>query len=277
MARVLFVVWKLGDGGAERQLVNLAKGLDQAGHEVVIAVWNAGGAYERELEGSGIRYEVVALPSWPRLPRLIRGLREIAERLRPHVIHGYMESGNFLATLLRSPESGCRIVWGVRASELERTSYDLNGRILYWLNRPLSRLADLVIANSKAGADYVIARNYPHERVAVVHNGIDTGRFRHDPQSGAQLRASWGMSPDERVIGLAARLDPMKDHRNFLAAASSARSGLRRWVCGCAGTATRRICRRSTARSTWRPPLRATLKVFPTRWRRRCPAGFPAW
>lgn len=38
--------------------------------------------------------------------------------------------------------------------------------------------------------------------------------------AGAGLRGAWGVSPQQRLIGLVARLDPLKDHATFLEAAA---------------------------------------------------------
>jgi glycosyltransferase involved in cell wall biosynthesis len=54
-----------------------------------------------------------------------------------------------------------------------------------------------------------------------VPNGIDLQAFRADRRSGLGLRRQWGVARDERLIGLVARLDPMKDHGTFLAAISA--------------------------------------------------------
>lgn len=219
MARILFVIWKLGGGGAERQVVNLAKGLDRVGHEVAIAAWWPGGSYENEIEGTSIRFEMLRKPRFLGTLGLIRSARALAARFRPHVIHGYLETGNFLAAFMRSPEPASRVVWGVRTSALDLSKYDRDATLLYQINRGLSWCADLVIANSRSAAEHAASQHYPRNRLRVVYNGIDTGYFRHDAKARARMRAQWGVGPGERVIGLAARLDPVKGHETFIAAA----------------------------------------------------------
>jgi glycosyltransferase involved in cell wall biosynthesis len=97
----------------------------------------------------------------------------------------------------------------------------------------LSRFADLIICNSQAGCTYQTHRGYFSERMVVVPNGIDVQRFRPDAHARAELRAEWGIGARVALIGLVARLDPMKDHPNFLrAAARLAASGPQvRFVC----------------------------------------------
>jgi glycosyltransferase involved in cell wall biosynthesis len=60
----------------------------------------------------------------------------------------------------------------------------------------------------------------PIARIVVVPNGIDAGKFTPDRQARSELRKQWKIDESCFVIGLVARLDPMKDHANFLNAAS---------------------------------------------------------
>jgi glycosyltransferase involved in cell wall biosynthesis len=56
--------------------------------------------------------------------------------------------------------------------------------------------------------------------MVVIPNGIDTERFFFDPISRVQLRSEWGVTNEEKLIGLVGRLDPVKDHQTFLEAAA---------------------------------------------------------
>jgi glycosyltransferase involved in cell wall biosynthesis len=114
-----------------------------------------------------------------------------------------------------------RLVWGVRSSFLDFAHYDLFTRLVYRVEALLSRFPDLVIANSRAGADSRISKGFPREKVRVVWNGIDCNRFAPDHSAGEQMRRRWGVRDDRLVIGMVGRLDPMKDHFTFLRAAKT--------------------------------------------------------
>jgi glycosyltransferase involved in cell wall biosynthesis len=73
----------------------------------------------------------------------------------------------------------------------------------------------------------------------VIPNGIDTQRFRPDPEARRRVRSEWGIQDHEQVIGIVGWLRPMKDHPTFLQAASllaQERNHLR-FVCVGAGPA----------------------------------------
>lgn len=217
---ILFLTRSLDRGGAERQLVVLAKGLASRGHAVSVTVFFGGGVFEYELAGAGVR--VINLGKqgrWDILPFLNR-LVGLLRKERPMVIHSYLGVPNILAAVLKPLLPATRIVWGVRASNVDLSRYDWLSRLAYTLERRLARFADRIIANSDAGKCHAVANGFPEGKMVVIPNGIDTEYFRFDPEGRRQVRLAWGVGEDEILVGLAARLDPMKDHPVFLEAAS---------------------------------------------------------
>ena len=217
---VLFLARSLDRGGAERQLVVLAKGLACRGHAVSVTVFFGGGVFESELAGAGVR--VINLGKrgrWDILPFLSR-LLGLLRKERPVVIHSYLGVPNILAVVLKPLLPGSRIVWGVRASNVDLSRYDWLSRLAYILERRLARFADRIISNSDAGKCHAVANGFPKGKMVVIPNGIDTEYFRFNPEGRRQVRLAWGVGEDEILVGITARLDPMKDHPVFLEAAS---------------------------------------------------------
>jgi glycosyltransferase involved in cell wall biosynthesis len=220
MARIVFFIRKLLGGGAERQLILVSQELVRLGHDVTIVAWRPGAPYEGELNGSGIHYLVVEKRGLAYLPKFSHQIISMARHIRPDVVHGYMDPGNFIAALLRPFLPRCRIVWGIRGSALVLPRNDFGGRLLSYLNRVMSHFAHIIICNSNEGATHIARCGYPVKRIRVIANGIDVERFQPQPERGALLRARWGVKAGEKIIGLAARLDPMKDYETFVKAAT---------------------------------------------------------
>lgn len=218
--KICFLVRSLYIGGAERQLVVLSKGLLQRGHDVVVVVFYSGGPLEKELEEAGVRIRSLHKRGrWDLLSFLFRLSRVVREE-SPDILHGYLPDSNNIGMILKPFFPKVRIVWGVRCSRMESKQYDWAAVLSFELSCWLSRFADAIIANSYVGREYHVAMGYPAEKTIVIHNGIDTERFHRDSGARARVRSEWGIGEDEMLIGLVARLDPMKDHQNFLNAAA---------------------------------------------------------
>jgi glycosyltransferase involved in cell wall biosynthesis len=218
--KVIFLTRGLNYGGAETQLVALAKGLHQLGHSVQVVVFYSDGPLEKSLLESGVSVQSLGKRGrWDVLGFLFRLIQAIRKQ-KPDVLHGYLVVPNILTILLKIVSPCSRMVWGVRASNMDLDRYDWLARVLYRLECALSLFADLIIVNSYAGLDHAVAQGFPMRRMLVIPNGIDTERFRPDAKEGRQVRKEWGLGDDLKAIGLVGRLDPMKDHPTFIRAAA---------------------------------------------------------
>jgi glycosyltransferase involved in cell wall biosynthesis len=218
--KIQFLIRSLDYGGAERQLVEIAKGLQGRGHTVLVTTYYADGPLEKDLHAAGVPVETVHKSGrWDTLPFFVQ-LAIQMKRERPDVLHGYLPVPNLLVTICKPLLPRTLIVWGIRASNVDMSLYDRLSRMVFRAERLFSRFADLIIVNSNAGRDYYRMHGLPGDKMLVVPNGIDTERFKPDLPAGERLRAEWGVKTGEKLIGLVGRLDPMKDHPTFLKAAA---------------------------------------------------------
>jgi glycosyltransferase involved in cell wall biosynthesis len=233
--RIALLTRSLELGGAERQLCLLARGLKARGHEVAVVSFYPGGPLTAMLDEAGV---AVASPGKAGRWDLLGFAGRLAGLLRagsPQVVYSFLDTPNLAAAWLGPWLKGAKVVWGVRASDMDLTRYDWFARLVGRLQALSAAGADLIIANSRAGAEQARLRGLPGNKLLVIPNGIDTARFHPDPAAGRPWRERWGVAPGEDLVGLAARLDPMKDLPTFLGAAAitrEARPGSRFVVVG---------------------------------------------
>ena len=214
---ILHVISGLGTGGAEAMLLQVASALQAKGMPQHVVSVTDRGRYADELEARGITVTALDVNSVIGGLQGARRLARLIEQLQPQVVQGWMYHGDLMALFAHAiarGRAGRRLYWNLRASNMDRGGYG-------WLMRLaafLSRWPDLVIANSQAGADYHIGLGYRPRRLEVIANGIDTDKFRPDPEARKALRAELNIPADAVVAIHVARVDPMKDHATFLAA-----------------------------------------------------------
>jgi glycosyltransferase involved in cell wall biosynthesis len=217
--KILFLVRQLNCGGAERQLIVESNELAKRGHEIVIVEYYVGGDLAKDVDTQHVRVVSVDKRSRWDLVSFYQKILRLVRQEEPDVLHGWMITPNLVATMVRALERRTSLFWSVRSSNLDMI-FDRVERTASWAECQLSRFADCIIVNSFAGLEHAASRGFPREKMVYIPNGIDTTGFCPNAEEGKQLRAEWGLREDERLIGLVARLDPIKNHPLFLKAAA---------------------------------------------------------
>lgn len=221
MKTVLLAIRSLNPGGAERQMIELAKGLAKEGCRIVLCTFYKG-AWDNELAGiAGI--ETVCLNKknrWNILSPLLR-YRRLVRETKPDVIYAFLPEMNLFSLLANSlSRSQARLFWGIRASNMATENYGRVSKAIIRLQALLSRFPDGVIFNSFSGRDHHLALGFKPRQHWVVPNGIDTEKFKPDAVLRTAFRDRHNLADDTIAIGMAARLDPMKGYPVFCAAAA---------------------------------------------------------
>jgi glycosyltransferase involved in cell wall biosynthesis len=217
---VCILIRKLDTGGAERQALELAKGLPRDRFKPAILTFYPGGDFEAEAKGAGI--EVICLNKQGRwdLMSFQWRLVSLLRRLKTDIIHAFESPPSLLAQISRPFVPGLKVIWGVRTSNMNLGDYDYSRQLVFQIVRRFSSRADLIICNSKAGAEYFQSKGFPDTALRVVANGIDHQRFSPNPEARRKVRAELGVGDSSSLVGIAARLDPVKNHDTFLQAAA---------------------------------------------------------
>jgi glycosyltransferase involved in cell wall biosynthesis len=218
--RIAFLVRGLNIGGAQRQLMALARSLDKTGFNVTVLTLYSGGPLLHDLHGTGVR--VIPLYKkgrWDLIGFFLR-LGNVCRNLRPDLLHSYLPGQNVISALLKPLLPQINIVGGIRSAGHDPIEHDWVSMLTFRIQSLLSPFADLIIFNSDAGQRFHVARGVAASRTIVIHNGIDILRFSDDKRRGLKLRSSWQVPEGALLIGVVGRIVPVKDHATFLRAVS---------------------------------------------------------
>lgn len=205
MTRVAFLITGLERGGAELQLALLAAALRDRGWEVAVFA----------LRGGPLMDELRA--------RMLRPMHLL--RFRPQILHAHLFHANIVARLARLFLPVPIVISTVHSlAESNRRTGRFRARDL--LYRLTNTLSDATVFVSTAAANrHLQAGAVTDARVRVIPNGVDTDRFRPDPERRARMRTSLGLS-DEFVWLAASRLMWKKNYPLLLSAMSRQSGGV---------------------------------------------------
>ncbi|MDR2905162.1 MAG: glycosyltransferase, partial [Helicobacteraceae bacterium] len=219
LKNIAFFISSLGVGGAERQLVLNAVAAQKSGIKTSVIIWYGEAVFDNELLEAGVDvYYVRKKLGLIHLPSALFRLVKIIRIIRPQAVYSFMDMNNVLLALV-SPFISPKIIWGIRASNIDREQYGFSSVLLEKIELFLSPLADLIICNSDAGKKLCIERGFSPKKTIVIENGIDVDRFKYSAKGAMKIREEFKIADNEKIILLPARLDIMKDHKNFFNAA----------------------------------------------------------
>lgn len=217
--KVVHIITGLGDGGAEAALFRLCSLTSPDRHEIISLTDM--GKYGSMLEALGAPVTCLGMSRgrmslWG-VPRLVAFLRHV----KPDAVQTWMYHANLLGGVAARWAGQQNITWGLHQSDptIEGTARKTVAvaKLGGYLSRAVPRH---IICCARKAADVHAAFGYNSKIMHVVPNGYDLSVFRPDPEAGAALRAELGIDRERPLIGFVARYDPLKDHRNLLAALS---------------------------------------------------------
>jgi glycosyltransferase involved in cell wall biosynthesis len=208
---VLYVIWSLQAGGAERVVADLARTVDRSRFRPVVCCLNFKGQLAALVEAEGIPVHV--LDKGPRidlgaLVRLVRLMR----RERVDVVHTHLWTSSFWGRL-------AAILAGVPVRVVTEHNLDLWRRGPHWLaDRLLARFTDrFVFVSAAVEAFYRERLALAPERCRVVLNGVERPAVDRVPDRAA-ARARLGIEGGGPVVGTVGRLEERKGHAFLLEA-----------------------------------------------------------
>ena len=213
-AGILFVNHSLGTGGIETMIVDMIRLLPKEKFAPEVAVFESGGKLESILMERGIPIHHLHKKAGVDFGLVMR-LRRLVKDRRISVLHSH----NFSAWLYSA--FAARSVGGICHVHTEHSGVEPSRR-RYFAERWLSRITSHVIAVSAHVHGVMIQDiGISPSRAKLIHNGVNTVRFAPDVIVRDQARRSLGLTEQDFVVGIVARLAPIKNHSLLLRAFAS--------------------------------------------------------
>jgi glycosyltransferase involved in cell wall biosynthesis len=207
---IALVISDLAPGGAERQVLEIARNLDPARFRVLVVTLSTLVPLIDAEPALRDRLRIVAKRNRFDFTVPFR-LAMLFRRERVVVAHAFLFDAE-LSVRLAGLMAGVRAVAGS-----ERNADYPVAPLRKALLRATRGLVRVVVANSESGARYN-RRLYglPESRYRIVYNGVDTQRFR--PAERSACRARLDLPESEFVIGMFASFKRQKNHPLIIAA-----------------------------------------------------------
>ena len=207
---VCLLISSLEFGGGERQVIELAGALDRSIVDpIIISLSDRVPLIEKNAE---VRKLLHIVPKrWRFDFTTVFRVARLLRQLKIDVIHASLFDSEIVARLA-APMTGVKVVI---ASELNA---DYVRPRLHQIAQKLTMpLFDVMVANSHAGARFNMRTlGLDQSRLRVVHQGVDTARFRPDAEAGLNFRERIGIPLDAPVVGMVGSFKRQKDHATFL-------------------------------------------------------------
>ena len=223
MAKIVHLITGLGNGGAEGVLVRLC--LNDFEHTHVVVSMMGKGNYGDLLENR--RLTVVGL-GMSRSSFSLRGALEFLSLLRnqkPDVLQTWMPHADLLGGIVGRLAGVPRIFWNIRHGTYDRKLSNVRTRLIVYLLACLSWAVPSKIVVCAISARKEHARiGFRSSKMIVISNGFELAAGAPSSREDRDRPGSTGPGGHSRVVGMLARFDPQKDHRNFLRALALVRS-----------------------------------------------------
>src|SRR6266849_5934273 len=182
--RILHVITDLNLGGAEMMLYRLLQ--------------------------LGIESEALEMSRFPNPFKLFR-LAKIIRDFRPAVVQAWMYHANLIGGLAAWLAGDVPIICAIHSCVLEpqraRRTTRWTVALCAWLSRWIPHR---IVAVSRASRDQHVAIGYDAGKFVVIPNGFDLEQYRPDSGSRRDVRSELRVDSNTVLIGLVARMDPVK-------------------------------------------------------------------
>jgi len=208
--KIVQIIYSLNLGGLENGIINLVNNMDDFKFENTICCLTQGGDFEKRLNKNIKVSKMFKKPGndWQLYIKLIKYLKEI----KPTIVHTRNwvgMDGIIAAKMARVPI----IIHGEHGFEIADL-ISQNRKRKFIRKLVLSTMVDKIVTVSKNLKNRLINEiKIKPEKIIHIPNGVDTNKFNIYRKE--FTRKKFGFKKEDFIIGIVARLDPIKNHKTL--------------------------------------------------------------
>jgi len=206
MIRVLHIVGSLEAGGLETLIMNIYRKIDTSKVQFDFVVHrNKIGMYEQEITDRGGKVYHIPFLDDKNYPKYKKALTKVIKDGGYRIVHGHHSS---LGSLYLKISKKAGVPVRISHSHIASFSKTPKGYVKYFVTRGFGRNANVHFACSQWAGEYMYGKKGDFR---IINNGIDTEKFRFDPEFRKEKRTELGIN-DDYVICHVGRFHDQKNH-----------------------------------------------------------------
>jgi len=220
--KILHIITSLYAGGAQIMLYKLLANNDRMRLDSTVISLMDSAEMGEKIESLGVDVHSLGMKRGTVSLKKILYLTQLIRKINPDLIQTWMYHSDLLGSLaallaaVRVP-----VIWGIHHSNLDPQYNDPTTLKVAKLCAHISRFMPArIISCSQAAKETHRQIGYYQEKMVVIPNGFDLCEFHPDQEAREVVRENLHINSETILIGMMARFDPQKDHKNFIQAAS---------------------------------------------------------
>ena len=205
LINILHLIQGLEIGGLEIMVVSLLERIDRSQYRPSICCYDSLGSLSQGLSEKGIGVHL--LKRRPGIDYLYPfKLARYLRKSKIDILHLHNPTALFYGTLAGKIAGIPCIIYTEHGRDFSSSSK------VKIANRILCRMVDKIVVVAECGKRYLVEHEGVNEKKIIkIYNGIDSKKFGIR-QEVTLIRRELGITDDQPIIGIVARLDPIKNH-----------------------------------------------------------------
>lgn len=213
MLKVMQVSSDTNIGGAGKCILTFLKFYNREKFEIPVLL-PEGSLLKKECEALGAKvFEINGMKDKSFDIGAIKELIKVFKKEKPNIVHAHASMSAKIAAKL----CGIKVVY-TRHSVFEPSPKISKGIGKFLSGLANNSTADEIIAVAEAAKDNLLKTGVDEKKITVLLNGVEP-LLKLSEEKRMEIKEKFGVLPDEKVVSIVARLNPVKGHKYFVEAA----------------------------------------------------------